>query len=160
MLFESSNLISSSAIILFNTLLTNTVIFHTHVHTSRVWSMLMRTHHMCGQCVCTHTPHVWSSVCAHTPHVWSMCMHTHTTCVDSAYAHEPHVHIYAHTPSVWSMRMRTHHVVTINSRKLIIVITIGLLLSRYITLSILSLSPSMYTCTCMSEYVCIICIVL
>ena len=38
MLFEPSNLVSSSAIILFNALLTHTVIFYAHARNPRVWS--------------------------------------------------------------------------------------------------------------------------
>ena len=54
-------------------------------------------------------------------------------------------------PTCVVMRMRTHHVVTIDSRKSIIVIAIVNVLLQYIALSILSLSPNvcMYVITLM-----------
>ena len=103
--------------------------------------MCMRTHHVCGQCVCAHITCVVNAY-AHTLHVLSMHMRTHRMCGQCVCAHITcgqcvcaHitcvVNAYAHAPHVWSMRMRTHHVVTIYSRKPINVIAIVLVLQYY-----------------------------
>ena len=119
--------------------------------------MRMRTRHVCGQCVCAHITRVVNAY-AHTPHVWSMRMRTHHVCGQCVCAHITcAVNAYAHAPHVWSMRMRTHHVVTIYSRKPIIVIAIVLVLSRFNTIA----QPYyvymyVYVCVCIYYMYCIV----